>query len=181
MKNLDYDKLALEFQTTAISLTEMAKREGIDRRTLSSHFKKLGIEVINKQNRPKFNKHIFDTIDTEEKAYWLGFIFADGYIGSTPLDPNKKSVYNFEISLKLSDLEHLEKFKQFISFEKDVVCDNYRCRIMIANKHFWNILNGYGCIPRKSLTLQFPDKSIFKSSDLVRHFIRGYFDGDGVF
>lgn len=36
-----------------------------------------------------------------------------------------------------------------------------------------------GVTPQKSLTLKFPDKSIFKSEDLIRHFIRGYFDGDG--
>lgn len=181
MKNLNYDKLAFEFQTTSITLTQMAKREQIDRRTLSSHFKKLGIEVINKQNRTKFDNHIFDVIDTEEKAYWLGFIFADGYIGSTPLRPERKSVYNFEISLKADDVEHLKKFKSFISWEKDVVVDNNRCRIMLVNKHFWNVLNDYGCTPKKSLTLKFPDISIFKSSDLIRHFIRGYFDGDGCF
>ena len=52
---------------------------------------------------------------------------------------------------------------------------------MFANKYFWNILNSYGCTPRKSLTLKFPDRDIFKSSDLIRHFIRGYFDGDGCF
>ena len=181
MKKLDYDKLAFEFQTTDISLTEMAKREQVDRRTLSRNFKKLGIEVVNKWNRPKFNEHIFDVIDTEEKAYWLGFIFADGYIGSTPLEPDKKSVYNFEISLKIEDTPHLEKFKSFISFEKEIVTDDHRCRIMIANKHFWSTLNDYGCVPRKSLILKFPRKEIFASKDLLRHFIRGYFDGDGCF
>ena len=36
-----------------------------------------------------------------------------------------------------------------------------------------------GCTPNKSLTLKFPDENIFKSKDLIRHFIRGYFDGDG--
>lgn len=181
MKKLDYDKLAFEFQTTDISLTEMAKREQIDRRTLSRNFKKLGIEIINKWNRPKFNEHIFDSIDTEEKAYWLGFIFADGYIGSTPLEPNKKSVYNFELSLKLEDTSHLEKFRSFISLEKEVVTDDHRCRIMLANKHFWTTLNDYGCVPRKSLVLRFPRKEIFKNESLLRHFTRGYFDGDGCF
>jgi intein/homing endonuclease len=43
----------------------------------------------------------------------------------------------------------------------------------------WNVLNNYGCTPRKSLTELFPDKSIFKDPSLIRHFIRGYFDGDG--
>ena len=181
MKNLNFQKLALEFETTSISLTKMALREGTTRQTLAKYFKKMGVKIINKQNRCKFNCNIFDCIDTEEKAYWLGFIFADGYIGSTPLRNNKKSVYNFEISLKLSDTSHLEKFKKFISYEKPVVTDDHRCRIMIANKHFWETLNNYGCTPRKSLTLKFPKLEIFKSKDLIRHFIRGYFDGDGCF
>ena len=43
----------------------------------------------------------------------------------------------------------------------------------------WNVLNNYGCTPNKSLTLKFPDESIFTDKSLIRHFIRGYFDGDG--
>lgn len=176
MKNIDWEKLAFEFQTTDVSLTKLGEREGVDRRTISKHLKELGIEIINKQNRPKFNINVFDTIDTEEKAYWLGFIFADGYIGSTPIREDKKSVYNFELSLALKDIEHLEKFKKFISFEKEITKDSYRCRLMVANKHFWTILNSYGCVPNKSLTLKFPNCI---PNDLIRHFIRGYFDGDG--
>ena len=62
-----------------------------------------------------------------------------------------------------------------------MVTDDHRCRIMIANKHFWTTLSDYGCNPRKSLTLKFPKKEIFASEGLLRHFIRGYFDGDGCF
>jgi len=54
-----------------------------------------------------------------------------------------------------------------------------RCRWYVANKHLWETLNAYGCTPRKSLTLKFPKKEIFKDEGLIRHFIRGYFDGDG--
>lgn len=43
----------------------------------------------------------------------------------------------------------------------------------------WKVLNNYGCTPRKSPTLKFPDFSIFKDKTLIKHFIRGYFDGDG--
>lgn len=56
-----------------------------------------------------------------------------------------------------------------------------RCRWIIVNKHLWNTLNSLGCTPQKSLTLKFPEESIFKSKNLIRHFIRGYFDGDGCF
>lgn len=175
MKNLDWEKLAFEFQTTKISLTEMGKREKVDRRTLAKHFKELGIEIINKQNCSKFNEHIFDQIDSEEKAYWLGFIFADGYISSSPLRKNVKSIYQFELALGLKDQEHLEKFRIFMEYKKPIIIDTYRCRFTIANKHLWTTLNNYGCTPNKSLTLTFPNIP----KHLIKHFIRGYFDGDG--
>ena len=175
MKNLDWEKLAFEFQSTEISLTEMGKRENVDRRTLAKHFKELGIEIVNKQNRSKFNEHVFDQIDSEEKAYWLGFIFADGYISSSPLRKDVKSIYQFELSLGLKDRDHLEKFRIFMEYEKPLIVDTYRCRFTLANKHLWNTLNNYGCTPNKSLTLEFPNIP----ESLVKHFIRGYFDGDG--
>jgi intein-encoded DNA endonuclease-like protein len=175
MKNLDWEKLAFEFQTTSISLTEMGKREKVDRRTLAKYFKELGIEIVNKQNRSKFNEHVFDQIDSEEKAYWLGFIFADGYISSSPLRENVKSIYQFELSLGLKDKEHLEKFRNFMEYEKPLLIDTCRCRFTLANKHLWTTLNSYGCTPNKSLTLTFPNIPEY----LIKHFIRGYFDGDG--
>lgn len=175
MKNLDWEKLAFEFQTTSISLTEMGKRENVDRRTLAKHFKELGIEIVNKQNRSKFNEHIFDQIDSEEKAYWLGFIFADGYISSSPIRKGVKSVYQFELSLGIKDIEHLNKFKRFMDYEKDIITDGNRCRFVVTNKYLWTLLNELGCTPNKSLSLTFPDIP----QNLVKHFIRGYFDGDG--
>lgn len=180
-KEINWQKLAFEYQTTGISLTELGKREGIDRRTISKHLKELGIKIINRQNIVKFNENIFDCIDTEEKAYWLGFIFADGSIRSN-------GSFIFELSLKGSDINHLHKFNKFMGHIKDnvkigkvtVSGKSYtRCRWNISNKHLWNTLNKYGCTPRKSLTLTFPDISIFKNKNLIRHFIRGYFDGDG--
>jgi intein/homing endonuclease len=184
-----YRTLADEFLNSSISLTKMAAREGTTRQTLAKHFRELGVEIINKQNRLKFDNTVFDCIDTEEKAYWLGFIFADGYISSDSL--KGKSRYLLEISLKASDKNHLDKFNKFMKHEnankvtiEDAKCGKVickRCRWYVANKHLWETLNSYGCTPRKSLTLKFPDESIFKSKDLIRHFIRGYFDGDGCF
>jgi hypothetical protein len=64
----------------------------------------------------------------------------------------------------------------------DVKCKNTickRCRWGVTNKHLWNALNNLGCTPRKSLILEFPNESVFKDKSLIRHFIRGYWDGDG--
>lgn len=125
-----YDKLAIEF-LNGKTLTTLQKETGITRQCLSENFKRMGIEITNSQNKIKFDQHIFDEIDTEEKAYWLGFIFADGYIEKQ----SEKKHYGFELSLKLSDKEHLEKFSQFIQYKNLVRTDSYRARCIFTNKH----------------------------------------------
>lgn len=186
--NINWEKLANEYLEGEISLTKMSEKYNIGRWTLTDRFKKLGIDIVNKQNELKFDNTVFDSIDTEEKAYWLGFIFADGYITSYE-EVTQKSRYLLEISLKGSDKHHLDKFNSFMKHKnknqvkiEKATCGNSettRCRWYVANKHLWEILNSYGCTPKKSLTLKFPNKEIFKDESLIRHFIRGYFDGDG--
>lgn len=129
--------------------------------------------------KASFNERIFDTIDTEDKAYWLGFIFADGTIDSSPLYPEKKNNYEFELSLGIKDLNHLKKFAIFMEYPDHIWSDDIRCRFFVNSKHLWNVLNNYGCTPQKSLTLKFPKIESFSNKELVKHFIRGYFDGDG--
>ena len=163
------------------SITKIASKYKIDKGALSRRLKSLGIEIINHQNKATFDEFIFDSIDTEEKAYWLGFIFADGTISSTS--------NLFELSLKASDVEHLNKFNLFMKCTtKDKVKINKvscgeiiseRCRWHSKNSHLKQSLIKLGCVPNKSLILMFPDKSIFKDESLIRHFIRGYWDGDG--
>lgn len=169
------------------SLTKIGTKYNLDRHVISRRLKELGHEVINHQNKVKFDNTVFDSIDSEEKAYWLGFIFADGYIGSQK--EGEKSNYDFELSLKGSDKEHLEKFNKFMKHENknhvkigktfcgEIECE--RCRWIISDRHLWETLNSYGCTPQKSLTLQFPKELIFKNPSLIKHFIRGYWDGDG--
>ena len=135
------------------------------------------------------NYDYFDVIDTENKAYWLGFLFADGNI-TTPYRVNKdgsikNGIYRIEISLKEEDKDHLDMLRKELNVEKplNISKTNYnganRCRLYFNSKHMWEVLNSYGCTPKKSLTLTFPPISIFKDKSLIKHFIRGYFDGDG--
>lgn len=162
------------------SISKICEKYHMTRKTLSDRLKVLGYKVINYQNELKFTENIFDSIDTEEKAYWLGFIFADGYVSTNS--------YKFELSLSATDSEHLTKFNEFMGHCRNNVKFGEvhqndkifkRCRWSVCNKHLWNTLCSYGCVPKKSLILRFPDINIFKSPDLVKHFIRGYWDGDG--
>ena len=137
----------------------------------------------NNLTRPKQRQDIdhnyFNKIDTEEKAYWLGFIYADGNISDYTNPKNHK--YCLEITLKSDDKSHLELFKKHIGYEGEVTTRKVgkyeACRISFSSKELILDLVKLGCTPRKSLTLKYPLGFIPKH--LERHFIRGYFDGDG--
>lgn len=174
-----YKEVLLPAFLSGKSLTQISKEYKVCRGTLALRLKLDGYNIVNLQNETKFNEHVFDVIDTEEKAYWLGFIYADGCI-LTPNKSTSKPRYTFELSLQLSDINHLNKFNLFMQHNKqNVKVDSFRCRWVVTNKHLWETLNSYGCTPQKSLTLKFPNLNIFKDKSLIRHFIRGYFDGDG--
>ena len=109
-------------------------------------------------------------INTEEKAYWLGFLYADGYVGLTD--------NRVELTLQLSDVNHIEKFKTFLNSDCKISTNSYRSRLSIKDEKIKKDLINLGCTPQKSLILKFPtDDKVPK--ELIRHFIRGYFDGDG--
>ena len=167
------EEMVKEAKLRKVTYTEFAKKYHIQSTNFVAYCKKYYPET------DKFDEHVFDSIDTEEKAYWLGFIFADGTINSGPLSDSKYVRYTFECSLQSSDSQHLEKMKEFFKKRNSISINEQRCRLSFDSKHLWETLNNYGCTPNKSLTLQFPNKSIFKSLDLIRHFIRGYWDGDG--
>ena len=167
------------------TLANVGRIFGVHPDNLSNGIKQCGLQVDDRHHLPLFNENVFDIIDTEEKAYWLGFIFADGYI-QTPSASHFR--YTFELVVQKSDIGHLNKFNKFMQHIKDnIKFAHYtrnnkvyeRCRWIVANKNLWNKLNGYGCTPNKSLTLKFPNESIFADKSLIRHFIRGYFEGDG--
>lgn len=117
---------------------------------------------------------VFETIDTEEKAYWLGFLYADGSVGS---NDNR-----IELGLAEKDFHHIEKFRDFIGIFNKI---SYRPTTKSYRYSFKSIpcksdLIKQGCVPKKSLILNFPEKHQVPR-ELIKHFIRGYFDGDGWF
>ena len=176
MENIDdikkYELAEQEYANTYLSIREISKKYSIPREVFHGWLLAKGYRIYNRRASRYFDVNYFNIIDTEEKAYWLGFLFADG-----ALNQYKKS-YRIELSLKIEDSEHVEKFAKAIGKAR-VINKIYRSRCVLGSRHMFNKLSEYGCTVRKSLTLKFPDLNIFKDKSLVRHFIRGYFDGDG--
>lgn len=168
----NYELAEKEYANSSSSIRELSTKYNIPRQTFQGWLLAKGYNITNRRASKNFNVNYFDIINTEEKAYWLGFLFADG-----ALTQNNKS-YHIELSLKIEDSSHVKKFAKAIN--KDKIIDKiYRTRCILGSKHLFNTLTNYGCTIRKSLTLKFPNINIFKNENLIRHFIRGYFDGDG--
>lgn len=124
----------------------------------------------------------FDVIDTEAKAYWLGFITADGCIQSGLAGANGWQRHMLSVKLKASDAGHLEKLKADLAAENPVLPVPQRtsgkpaAEIAVSSRHLVDSLIRLGVTPRKSLTIQPWDGP----SGLMRHYWRGMFDGDGT-
>jgi hypothetical protein len=132
-----------------------------------------------------YNENYFTQIDTEEKAYWLGFLYADGYI--EPIYRKQKiKAMRAVIGLQEADRNHLEKFLIHIESNAPITQNitilnhknYYSNRVRINNTKMCKDLIKLGCVNNKSLILKFPNDDIIPKH-LIRHFIRGYFDGDG--
>lgn len=146
--------------------------------------RKLGLRVEKKYN---FNRDFFETIDNHEKAYWLGFIVADGYV----LNDSERRNYELGISLKDSDRDHLKKFNKSIQgnfevktrkrnidiLERTGSPKEYNlCEIRVYSKKYVNDLSQYSVVQGKTYKdINLPNLS----DDLMWSYIRGYLDGDG--
>lgn len=121
-----------------------------------------------------FNEDYFKIIDTEEKSYWLGFIMADGCIYKGDND-----TFRLQINLKYEDISHLNKFQKAISsdycIQRKEINNSTICILKINSTKMCKDLINLGVVERKSFACKFPNINV----SLYRHFIRGYFDGDG--
>ena len=129
-----------------------------------------------------YNKDYFKKIDTNEKAYWLGFLYADGCITRFYKGEKLKSM-SLEITLKDDDCEHLIKFNNALEsnvpIQHRIINNKYNAdRLVINCTEMCKDLINLGCTPVKSLILEFPKNDIVPQ-EFIRDFIRGYFDGDG--
>ena len=122
-----------------------------------------------------WNEDYFETIDTEAKAYFLGFIMTDGNVSirhcSSPA---------IRLQIQTSDNYILEKLKlEYGTDNKISICNRKTSmsELRVHSKKMAQDLEKYGVVPCKTGKEQFPINKIPKY--LIRHFLRGFFDGDG--
>lgn len=150
-------------------------------------FRKIRKEKDLSYNPKKINVNVnyFENIDSENKAYWAGFITADGYLG---VETNNADSYTWlVIELAEYDKPHLEKFKIDLGAEQIIKDKNIDKEIKgqfvtsktsfikISRKKLCEDLVKYGITNNKSSVLSLPPIS----ENLMCHYLRGLVDGDG--
>lgn len=123
---------------------------------------------------PNLKINYFKYIDTKEKAYWLGFIFAEGSI-------HQANILQFQLEISKNDEILIDRFAYSIGFntryKKEINRDN-TVRLRFKNNQFANNLIKHGMIvgKEKSKNIKMP---ILKSRGLYLAFLLGHYDGDG--
>lgn len=157
--------------------SEIAIELGYTERQIRSKINNMGLTKLR-----KFDKNYFQTIDTDEKAYWLGFIYADGCV---IFNPEKR---NYELSIQLNKnddyilsklsrniggnhkLKYIHSYKEFNGYKYET--DS--CVLRVYAKQIVEDLIDIGIVPDKTNKKDFP-----KCNEYFTAFLRGFLDGDG--
>jgi len=165
------NKIAAKLQLSKSSVKKTLKNHGVIIRDASFSHQIYGV-----------NENIFENIDSHEKAYWVGFLTADGTITGGRL----------KLALAVKDIKHLYAFKKFMgsthpiltykqlqgktSAVKNKEKDYYYAIIGFSNKKLIQDLSKYSITKRKSFTVKFGQNIPHK---YMCSYMAGLVDGDG--
>lgn len=160
-------KECLPFVCDARRISKVLDKHNIVKRT-NEEYRKLPID-----------ESYFETINDQRKAYLLGYIYADGCIYY-----NKR----FKLTSSEENIEALQILKQELKAEREIT-DHIKGKgsyaegkpgyeFCFTNSKICNDLKQLGVKENKTFTIEFPTKEQLPE-EFERHFIRGYFDGNG--
>lgn len=122
------------------------------------------------------NDNYFHIINSEDKAYFLGFMMADGCIlkGSHTSDYIRVGIH-----LNIKDIDIIEKFKYYTgSDHKIFIGDKFNdCALRFVSRKMIEDLTKLGVTPKKTGAEKLNLSGI--ELNMHRHIIRGLIDGDG--
>jgi len=172
------------------SLREIARQFGIDVTTARAVLQRNNIkqrscnEAIRQAMRHyNLDEKFFDAVDQPVKAYWLGFLCADGCVrmAETVLPSGRRGHAGIiSVNLHINDQQHLEKLRKTLNSDSLVreyeINSRKFVQLQLNSVHLAEALIRLGCVLRKSLILQWPSAL---PEEFVSDFVRGFFDGDG--
>lgn len=166
-----YQELGKIFKISANTIGFRCKEYGIGKDT--------SLYIKGRKKMYPFNEQYFHKINSPDKAYWLGFIAADGYVDS---------IKNYlQVTLQKQDSKHLEKMAKYFQTNKPITYSKATCNgqkfpkatLTLFSKQMIDDLYQLGIYNNKSLTY-LPPSLEQVPEQYIRYWILGYFDGDGL-
>lgn len=167
-------------ENPTISFPDLKRKFGMPSKidTLKRWLEILGYS-LERHYQIQYNRNAFQNVETEEDAYWLGFLLADGYIN--------EDRWLLQLKLAEKDIEHLRKFLKYLNYsdiDNNIKTDiggaytrDNKCSVVKVNgEQIVKNLQQYNLFQKKS-GREIPYKC--KTTDLEKAYIRGIIDGDG--
>lgn len=153
------------------TLSEVARQLNVDESTISNWSVHYGIKPKPRRNL-KLDENYFEKINDEHKAYWLGYLMADGSMN--------KECTKITLNISTNDEHILLILKNDTSSDSTIKRSENNgfsySRLTLDSMLMCKNLIYHGIVPKKSGKEILPDTI---PKNLIRHFIRGYMDGDG--
>ncbi len=185
LQKSQHQEIIEKYKTGRYTGNKLDKEYNFSSGVCISLLRKYGIKIVNAPSLTKriysLNQHYFDEIDTKEKAYFLGFLYADGY--------NNEKQNIVRIAINKIDEYLLVKFNELLEHNKPIYKEKKPRTtkpdehtvisvLSITDRNISERLKKHGMFQKKSLTLKFPS-FLVSEPDLLKSFILGYYDGDG--
>jgi hypothetical protein len=176
----------VELHSQGVAINEIGREYGVTQNPIKIQLELRGRIIGNR--RYEVTENYFKTVDSEEKAYWLGFLAADGCIRKRVNEKGKTRGDTVALKLSVLDEKHLERFRDSICpdakikyqvsrtiTKKGTKSVSHNCSIGVNSNELVQDIIKLGVGPRKTFTVGKPNIG----EEYYKHFIRGFFDGDG--
>lgn len=173
---MDRDRRTYEdlYVAQGLGVREVASRVGVSPTTVLVDMRRLGIERRPQQRHPSLRRDFFDVIDTSEKAYLLGLVWADGTIDRSTM----------QVRVRLADVDRADMERMAcvvgLSHLAEVLASGNaqqpQVGLVMSSHRMVAALCDLGMTEAKDYTL--PAATLPEAS-LMRDFVRGLVDGDG--
>jgi hypothetical protein len=157
---LSRDKIAKLYNVSNSTITRVLKNKNIKSRTRLSY------------EDGKVDIKFFDKLSSE--SLWvLGWFYTDGNVSTTGT--------SVSITVHRNDADVLQKISKLLKNRNNVIRESKASRanvLMFSSKILHDKLIELGCVPAKSLIIEFPN---FLDKSNAASFLKGVFEGDGGF
>lgn len=131
------------------------------------------------------NDHYFNEINSHNKAYLLGLLYADGflcrwrhnYVAKTGRNAGKITESKY-VGITLKDGELVEAIKKELGVTSKLVNWKETKRLCFVSPIMFDDLVKLGCVEKKTFLLKFPTEEQVPK-EFIYSFVLGYLDGDG--